>query len=86
MTLIRSYATRGQIILVNTIGVTKTRLGYVAEVSLLGTGRWRSKVVYSIEEAMALYWQKKSELAMKLAEQQSDKRIANALINLFTIK
>lgn len=68
------------------IGVTKTRLGYVAEVSLLGTGRWRSKVVYSIEEAMALYWQKKSELAMKLAEQQSDKRIANALINLFTIK
>ena len=67
----------------NPIGVTKTRLGYVAEVSLLGKGRWRSKVVYSIDEAVSIYWNKKRELAIELANQQSDKRIADGLLNLF---
>ena len=67
----------------NPIGVTKTRLGYVAEVSLLGKGRWRSKVVYSIDEAIDLYSKKKRELAIQLAGLQSDKRVADGLLNLF---
>ena len=70
----------------NQIGVSKTRLGYVAEVSLLGKGRWRSHTVYSIEEAVDLYWKKKGELAIELAGLQSDKRIADALLRLFNHK